>query len=459
MLCNELLPSRFEKTILKYKKVPSELRSVIAGSSRATRLSLSVANDAERIISVVSSGMVGPLTFFFVWWVLNNAIKMGLRRLYFLARDGLILKKVAELLVNKWGLDIELRYLYCSRESLLLPSLDHVNEFELTWITWGYLSSISIEEICRRVRIELNDLAKHIPEYHFSHIISNPSSPLTLEDLNTLRKVLADPAIEKIIKEKNSDIYEAAVGYLEQKGLFNGSPFGLVDTGWRGSSQYAISSLLDKAKSRPGNGVVGFYLGINNDKWVYKNDRLFPFMFDWSKQNRDYRLYNFLCFELLFAAAHGRTLKYENRNGNFRPVLETSASSDLSPMIKLHHESAIQFADYASRLVSLSDYHKSFPGLCNLLARKLISSPTSGEASVYGKFKTGSEITERDMQCIAPEMSYIDLLMIATGRKKIKGFWPQGSMARSNLITAQFLYRIFLDMKLLDWFRKYFLKY
>ena len=61
----------------------------------------------KRILSIVMNG--------FVLWVLKNAQKQGVKRLYFLARDGYFMYQCSKIYCEKFQLPIECRYLSCSR--------------------------------------------------------------------------------------------------------------------------------------------------------------------------------------------------------------------------------------------------------------------------------------------------------------------------------------------------------
>ena len=56
----------------------------------------------ERILSIVMNG--------FVLWVLKSAQKQGVKRLYFLARDGYFMYQCSKIYCEKFQLPIECRY-------------------------------------------------------------------------------------------------------------------------------------------------------------------------------------------------------------------------------------------------------------------------------------------------------------------------------------------------------------
>ena len=83
--------------------------------------------------AVVAAGYVlGPGLACFSRWLLEQAGRHGKKRLYFLARDGYFMRQAAQVFCRAWGLELDCRYLSCSRYSLRLPlfHLDHERALE-----------------------------------------------------------------------------------------------------------------------------------------------------------------------------------------------------------------------------------------------------------------------------------------------------------------------------------------
>lgn len=65
---------------------------------------------------------LAPVLYAYIYWVLKEAKKRDIHTLYFLARDGYIMNKIARVICENEELDICCRYLYCSRMSLRMPT-------------------------------------------------------------------------------------------------------------------------------------------------------------------------------------------------------------------------------------------------------------------------------------------------------------------------------------------------
>ncbi len=87
-------------------------RSLLAGAMRRARLANPESEPARRVIWDTGCDVVGPVLFGFVHWCLAQAAERGLHRLYFVARDGQLLHRIAERLAPALGFDVECRYLH-----------------------------------------------------------------------------------------------------------------------------------------------------------------------------------------------------------------------------------------------------------------------------------------------------------------------------------------------------------
>ena len=106
--------SRYERLLEGEAAATEGLTSSLAGASRLTRLQVVVDEPDHVAIRDVAAGVVAPAMVGFTLWVLRRAQQLGVRRLYYVARDGQILVDVAPA-HRPPGLDIECVYLYGSR--------------------------------------------------------------------------------------------------------------------------------------------------------------------------------------------------------------------------------------------------------------------------------------------------------------------------------------------------------
>ncbi len=453
-----MIVNRYER-LLAHAPMSRLHRAILAGTARSLRECYHDYDDRNPAAVATASGVVAPLVFLFVWWCLLNARLQGIKRLYFLARDGQIMHQVAEQLVNIWHLDIDVRYLYCSRESLLLPSFEQVGDFEEYWITWGYLKSITIEELCKRLATPPDSLTVSIHAAGLSAYLMDPQRPISRSDMIKLQTLLRREDLAASVRRSVLPRFEQALGYLKQEGFADPVPYALVDTGWRGSSHYALSGLLRKGKIRPAKGITGFYLGLNKGAQCFDSDALHAFLFDWRRERRDDRLSSFICFEMLLSADHGRTVDYQLQGTRYLPVLETPRDTSMLSTVALHHTIAIAYASRAASVLVFDKFPHDAADVCRRLTRAFISWPTTDEAELYGQWPMSSEIRERDYQPMAPSMDLRSLIANAAGIKKVRGYWPQASLIRGGLQYVNCAYNAFLQVGLLELYRRCILRY
>lgn len=86
-------------------------------------------------VARLGSSLGGMILYPYVQWILMRSIDMEVKRLYFLARDGYILKKVADTIISNQKLEIKTKYIYSSREAWRLGD----NEKEKRKILVQYL--------------------------------------------------------------------------------------------------------------------------------------------------------------------------------------------------------------------------------------------------------------------------------------------------------------------------------
>ena len=73
-----------------------------------------IGEDRRSVILTTCAYVLGPAVSAYVLWVLGDAVKKGIKRLYFLARDGYFMYETAKILCGKLSIPVDCRYLCCS---------------------------------------------------------------------------------------------------------------------------------------------------------------------------------------------------------------------------------------------------------------------------------------------------------------------------------------------------------
>lgn len=433
--------NRYEEKILSLRSVPRSLKSLVAGVSRVARLSGIQDSGHLRCVWDTGSSVIGPAFLFFVWWLMENAKKDGARRIYFLSRDAQILQKIALLLDAKFGYGIECRYLYVSRQACYLPAIDDIGDFEIDWIMKTDSDrSLSIDEVCGRIDISPGDIQNILNSYGFEKDAWGKN--LSVGERRRLTKCLKNDGLQKMIAEKAAAQLKTAAGYLKQEGLGNTGRTYVVDLGWYGRIQYALSKILDKSLMRPEQGLKGLYFGIFDNEKIYKNDSAVSFLpLKWPMTLMNYMTINYTLYEIFAAADHGMVVGFSERDGVFSPVLNRQLNGEaISWGVSTQQASIVRFADiftehYSAAMPDLKSVHD----ILTALLEEFMQNPSPEEAAVYGSYIHDASMTEKALREVAPIITYADIFSSAIRADKTpKGtFWLTGSFVRSRMPFMQ----------------------
>lgn len=200
---------------------------------------------------------VVPAYLPYVIYVLREARRMGIRKLYFLSRDSYILLKAAQALSKK-SEGLELHYLFVSRRSLLLPYL--CGEDEQAYLAASdHHTLIRIDSIDKRLK-HLGTSRKEMKEkfgivFPYSKV-NNPQ-----EQTDFLQKIFHSkftPHLQQQAQEQS----DLLLAYFRQEGLFDGETCAAVDIGWLGTSRLMMNHILRREHAQD---IHFFYYGVRRD--------------------------------------------------------------------------------------------------------------------------------------------------------------------------------------------------
>jgi len=252
---------------------------------------------------------VAPIYYGFTNWLYQMTKHTD--NVYFLARDAYMIQKVYQLFTEKLNKNIDTYYLYCSRASYQIPTLiDGPKDLALDVLTRFN------EAMGQKVRINSLGLDSKNYEKEFRNFRLTEDTILTKNNVYKVQKFLS--YIYEDITEKLKEKRDIVVKYLEQMNMNKYDKINIVDIGWAGSTQYALSLML-KEKT-----ITGYYFGTR--KKMYENVKYnsFGYMYDSEEPEKTYKHIdeNVMMYEFIFSAPHGTTLGFEEKNGKLHPILE-----------------------------------------------------------------------------------------------------------------------------------------
>lgn len=229
------------------------------GCESLPRLAPSLLTKQERLAgdgeaSMLVSRLIGPVMVAFVSWVLAKAKRQGVKRLYFMARDGRLAWIVAQALSKSFG-EIDCRYLHISRQAVFLPSATGISAEGMPWLQRSFERPV-VGGLLAKLEIPREKFTALPPEAELD-------SP---EKWDLFWKTLRGEPVAGFLEQKISERRSAANAYFREAGLFDGVPFGVVDLGWHGNCQRSLNLVLRQQDA--GIRSSGFYLGLEIERVV-----------------------------------------------------------------------------------------------------------------------------------------------------------------------------------------------
>lgn len=222
----------------------------LAGAGRLGRLR-AVAEGAEPEISAIAADTALPLLVGFGLWVLSQARLHGIERLYFVARDGELLREVTQALATSRGDAVECRYLYGSRRvwQLAARGTARHQDAEL-WLPDGLAGSErTAAEILELVGLDTAEAYALTADPVFAP--GRTDAPLGPAGFEAVRRAL-DGALQARSRQRARERRDLLISYLDAEGVTAPGAAAIVDVGWTGRASRALEDVLaDAARPLP----------------------------------------------------------------------------------------------------------------------------------------------------------------------------------------------------------------
>ena len=168
----------------------------------------------------------------YIDWVLRDAEKRGYETLYFISRDGHPLKRIADAIIEKRGLNFKTKYIYASRRTWRIPSFVHEVD-EGFFLPYGNFSDlVSKEKLFRAMDLDENTFREMFPAIDPEKIdFTDKKSINSLVDIFKDSKEYNDYLLNKAKKER-----VLVSGYLKQE-IDQNERFAVVEYYGRGFTQ------------------------------------------------------------------------------------------------------------------------------------------------------------------------------------------------------------------------------
>ena len=251
----------------------------------------------------LGASLAGPILFPYIYWLLDQAQKRGIERLYFIARDGYILKLIADLIIKENNLPIKTKYIYGSRKAWRISALN-LDDDEL-YRQFIQFTMYEPKKVNQAFGLTKEEFLSILPKNLHNYSTHKPDNRLA-EYLYKNKDVL------KFAIEKNKAQKECVINYLKNTIDCTDDKFAFVDLDGSGLTQNCLARLMNNFYDKK---IKSFYYAVtpaccrslNLEKYYY---------YTLKRGNMGNML------ELLTRAPHGQTLKYADKNEDYKPILE-----------------------------------------------------------------------------------------------------------------------------------------
>ena len=423
---------------------------LFVGASKQSRLEGHGLKPSYRL----GASFMGPMFYGFVHDLMKQAVNEGIKRLYFLARDGYLLKIIAEEIIARFHYNIEIRYLYTSRQATYLASIFCITPSHFRWIFQEMDNVITFDVVAKRLHFEPNIMIDYFDaELNQSIVRHGFGNRLSQQLITRLQaEFLRNSSLKIKIESEAKACRENAIGYFEQEGLLQDERIGFVDIGWKGTLQDAIFTILKSKK--PSFKITSYYLAVTHfSAHTSPENRKVPaYMFPSTKPGIGPML------ELLLQCEHGTTVSYrQDEGGRFGPVLKAPSAHLEDWGLDGYKQGIRAFSRTLSQsLAAHPDIETTYAAITPILI-ELLKDATPEVAATLGELHYSGNLEESNVRRFAPAFTVAEALKYTMYSKRHRDFytqWIEASCTRSPLVP-RLLIKLDPRNNLLDIVRKH----
>lgn len=319
--------------------------------------------------------ILGPLLYGYCVWLNENLKKHDIKKVFFLARDGKIIKKAFDSLFP----DFNTCYMFASRRALTVPTLCLYEELKNpSYLIDIYFipARLKMIELIKMIGLEDIDINHILKKYNFnltdrinSDFISNDSKFKSFYN-----------EIYPFIIENSKNEYKNMVKYLKEIN-FCGN-VGIVDIGWNGNMQYAIENATKFSNINA--KIRGFYIGVacKSEKQEIQDMLGYLYQKNYNEEIEVYKEGYNAIFEFFFSSTDGSFKCYDDNDFEFYEY-EYKNSKEKEYLEKIQ-EGAIDFVHDFSKS-ELSNIINIIPSISILNFNKLGNRPSDEDLNYFKK--------------------------------------------------------------------------
>lgn len=381
------------------------------GAARYTLIEKQFFNDKYLIGAAYAGCMLLP----YVSFLIDHAIAHDISDLYFIARDGYLLEKIAKIILSNKKCDIKTHYIYGSRAAWRCSTFND-KQPNFSYVFDEFWLKNTLSKFAERLHISVQNLIRYLPTKYAS---INVEKCLKQNEISAIKKCLLEQRdFKEFIIDENKKRIERVKEYFTQEIDFSKN-FAFVDLQGTGTTQTCLAQLLKDLYAKKIKTYY-FYTGKYNSNNIDIKISAFP----------NVHLLNFF-LECFCRAPHGQTLDYRTTGGKIVPILDKE-------------DSFLKEYDYDSLVSGVLDYTKLYItsaqinnlSICNfelfdVYFRYAFERPCKKFASIIGDipFSLSESVTKKEL--LAPKIVWNTIFKYLIGYRNYSNM-PHLSKARSK---------------------------
>lgn len=276
---------------------------------------------------------IGPLVAGFIQWLHRRAKKLGINKLYFLSRDGWILKETYDHFYPPQNDTPETFYLYSSRRAAMVSSIRNVSDI-IEIASQNFNARKLSDFLQTRFGIDINFISDDkLKKYKFKKdTIVSPQ--FNYADLLSFLSDIKDDILYNAEEERISYLdYLDDIGFIED---CTKNDVAVIDIGYSGSMQYYLKKVIQC------NYLHGFYfLTHHHSRDLFPNDHFEGYLQSLDDHKISYRHGlndHVFIFEAALSSPEGSLIKMEGV-GSERKLLLLEAEEEIirkNALLKTH---------------------------------------------------------------------------------------------------------------------------
>lgn len=384
-------PTGFEEELSGHYGQDKDIQYYL-GCSRNARL------DTESITEpyMVGTSIGGSLILSYVNWILARCMQEGIKRLYFISRDGYLLKKAADILIEKKNLCIKTQYIYGSRRAWRVSSWDEDN-CEIAYLLYFLLQdrNVSLRGMADAIHADIS-----VVEKQFSpDMLEKLKSPKLFCQLSFwAASILSNSAeVKENVLEYIEKSKRTVLRYLEQNVDCEDGQFAFVDMCGSGYTQICLAKMLGKICNHK---IKTFFFSMNDLAKQYGSDDVnneFKICFPNSMFNNDF-------LEMLCRAPHGQVEGYVEQNGKVSPIINNMEESAIEKHGFREYEASI--LAYANEYANIGDTPECSYKLLESIAKYFAEADDQVLFRYFGDMPHTMSGIEKEISLFAPALSH-----------------------------------------------------